>query len=44
MNSKFSIILDSKTSNENTVSIKSMEENTQEEIDINNIISYFESK
>ena len=44
MNSKFSIILDSNTSNENTVSIKSMEENTQEEIDINNIISYFESK
>ena len=44
MNSKFSIILDSKTSNQNTVSIKSMEENTQEEIDINNIISYFESK
>ena len=44
MNSKFSIILDSNTSNENTVSIKSMEKNTQEEIDINNIISYFESK
>ena len=44
MNSKFSIILDSNTSNENTVSIKSMEENTQEEININNIISYFESK
>ena len=44
MNSKFSIILDSNTSNENKVSIKSMEENTQEEIDINNIISYFESK
>ena len=44
MNSKFSIILDSNTSNENTVSIKSVEENTQEEIDINNIISYFESK
>ena len=44
MNSKFSIILDSNTSNENTVNIKSMEENTQEEIDINNIISYFESK
>ncbi len=44
MESKFSIILDSKTVNKNTVSIKNMEENIQEEINIDNIISYFESK
>ena len=44
MESKFSIILDSKTVNKNTVSIKNMEKNIQEEINIDNIISYFESK
>ena len=44
MKSKFSIILDTKTLDENTVCIKNMEKNSQDIIDFNNIISYFESE
>ena len=44
MKSKFSIILDTKTLDKNTVCIKNMEKNSQDIIDFNNIISYFESE
>ncbi len=44
MNAKFVIILDAETIKEKKVTIKNMENNKQESIAINNIISYFESK
>ena len=44
MKSKFSIILDAKTLDENTVCIKNMEKNSQDIIDFNNVVSYFESE
>jgi len=42
MNAKFTIILDSENLKEDKVFIKNMDENIQESILINNIVSYFE--
>jgi len=44
MNAKFAIILDSDNLKEDKVFIKNMNENKQESILINNIVSYFESE
>jgi len=44
MNAKFTIILDSENLKEDKVCIKNMNENIQESILINNIVSYFESE
>ena len=44
MNAKFTIILDSENLNENKIFIKNMNDNTQESILINNVVSYFESE
>ena len=44
MNAKFTIILDSKNLNEDKIFIKNMNDNTQESILINNVVSYFESE
>ena len=44
INAKFSIIFDSKNLNKNEVFIKNMNENKQESILIDNVISYFESE
>lgn len=44
MNATYTIIMDSKTIKDKTVIIKNMEENQQELIQIDNIISYFESE
>ena len=44
MNAKFAIILDSVNLKEDKVFIKNMNENKQESILINNIVSYFESE
>ena len=44
MNAKFVIILDAETIKEKKVIIKNMENNKQESIAMDNIISYFESK
>ena len=44
INAKFSIIFDSKNLNKNEVFIKNMNENKQEPILIDNVISYFESE
>lgn len=44
MNAKFTIILDSENLNEDKIFIKNMNDNTQESILINNVVSYFESE
>ncbi len=44
MNAKFSVIFDSEKLKENKILIKNMNENKQESILINNIVSYFESE
>ena len=44
INAKFSIIFDSESLKENKILIKNMNENKQESVLIDNIISYFESE
>ena len=44
LNAKFSVIFDSEKLKENKILIKNMNENKQESILINNIVSYFESE
>ena len=44
INSKYTIIIDSNTVENNTVVIKDMEQNQQESVTIDNVISHFESE
>ena len=44
MNAKFTIIIDSNTIKENTVIIKNMEKKEQDLIQLDNVISFFESE